>query len=94
MMEQIVNMIQDTLNDQQRAIEELNKKYLRVLCELEYLMNNISETCVEGNYNINKHVLESAKKSLQKSSPSHVPPYRRLPHGGAGVCESCAMPGE
>ena len=25
---------------------------------------------------------------------SHVPPYRRLPHGGAGVCADNAMPGE
>ena len=24
----------------------------------------------------------------------HVPPYRRLPHGGAGVCADNAMPGE
>lgn len=25
---------------------------------------------------------------------SHVPPYRRLPHGGAGVCADCALPCE
>ena len=69
MMEQIIKMVQDTLDDQQRTIEELNKKYLRVLCELEYLMDNISETCVEGNYNINKHVLESAKKVIAEEQP-------------------------
>ena len=28
------------------------------------------------------------------SRASHVPPYRRLPHGGAGVCAGCALPGE
>ena len=28
------------------------------------------------------------------SRASHVPPYRRLPHGGAGVCADNAMPGE
>ena len=25
---------------------------------------------------------------------SHVPPYRRLPHGWAWVCAECALPGE
>ena len=25
---------------------------------------------------------------------SHVPTYRRLPHGGAWVCAGCALPGE
>ena len=28
------------------------------------------------------------------SRASHVSPYRRLPHGGAGVCAGNALPGE
>ena len=63
-------VIDPAVNAAQKAeTKELNKKYLRVLCELEYLVNNISETCVEGNYNINKHILESAKKVIAEEQP-------------------------
>ena len=30
----------------------------------------------------------------ERKEVKHVPPYRRLPHGGAGVCADNAMPGE
>ena len=30
----------------------------------------------------------------ERKEVKHVPPYRRLPHGGAGVCAGCALPGE
>ena len=30
----------------------------------------------------------------ERKEVKHVPPYRRLPNGGAGVCADCALPGE
>ena len=30
----------------------------------------------------------------ERKEVKHVPPYRRLPHGWAGVCANNAMPGE
>ena len=30
----------------------------------------------------------------ERKEVKHVPPCRRLPHGGAGVCADNAMPGE
>ena len=69
MMEQIIKIVQDTLNDQQKTIEELGRKHLRVLCEFESLMDNIEETGVKGAYSIQKYYLESAKKVIAEEKP-------------------------
>ena len=69
MLEQIIQIIQDTLNDQKKTIEELDRKHVRVLREFESLIDNIEETSVKGTYSIQKYYLESAKKVIAEEQP-------------------------